>query len=933
MKTKDITAPVIAMVIVMAIVGAGAVYILTSGEPETDPSPVELGPITQRMSSLTTTLSSERGSIPIDEFQEEMEGRLSTWVSNSNPLVPGYSVELESHDVVVTESLLSLDIPLPSSAMERSDGTLMPDHRMFGSSGSRSMVPSVRTDVVLTLALDPQNGGYLRYEVISYSTETVDPERALSSLLNMLEDDTSSWYSRFARDMEYILTSLVRLRAANGVGTEFSDSYLNLLNGGDVELAANFALASALTRYTGKVPPNLASSIDEHFSRLQLKPVMNPSGNRLWGTSETENYRDYMTLSRNSPQRRTAEDLLSLQNTFGHSDTADLFLRYLYLDRTGKTLGRTEALDFQSTLKESQLLNPRQPTDEFDPYSLEHHPSFPSYQGMDVMSSRSLLSGNRTLGTIKPTFDTEFLVLGKDLLVKGIHDYNAWYTNANLSLSDEDLIATGNGSQINPTRCGAIPPPPQPPNHDYRIQWDLDIQGTFEVSADSVGWSGNTYDPSKIQRTINFSFPARIYSGTGTLVDEGFEGHLRNINTGKQFYTPISTGWLITPIANATEYFESRTWPELKNAFGALTSLARSSGWADENLQALESRQSIHASSMAALSSLESWMENSDAREDLHIFHNNKIRIPGIDINDLGPLRIDGHQLHFGYSLARDRMEIKSDLPQGRLSIILGPISGGDLKVEAEVELWSGTRIELDIDDGTFSLHGNFDGYNVNEGSKIPKQPIDTLLTTLSMSSISSPEMKVEIPDRPSPYISPEDIPDMSDLEVYASVVLLGDETNDLMDEVPDTYGHGVKTLFERLVPLADDNRLSIGIRIRFEGSTLPSLSRSVVFTSLNADDLRGLERMNLIDQIILDTIMGARIRIPGVIGEEVLLLEETPAWSLHVPGGFTQGYVMTAVHVSPLGQATFSYFASEDPASAVDNWIVQPGETPSPLW
>ncbi len=934
MSSNNLAGPLFAVALVIGLTGAGAVYFLSNGETDRPSPTIELGPFTQRMSSLTGTLASEMGSSTADEVSKDIEANLTTWVSNSEMLVPDHRVVLVSQDVFVTETQLAMELPLPSSGYEKNDGTLTPDSRMFGSSGALSAVPALRTNVILTISLEPENGGEIRYETISYSTETLDPERALSVLIDLLEDDTNSWYSRMARDVEYILNTIVRLRAANGVGTDFSDSYLHLMNGGDVELATNFALAVAMARWTGTVPPSLASSIDSHFSLLEPATIMNPSGNRYWGMSEIDNFRDYGRSAGNDPVRRSAEDLLSLVTTFGHADTADLFMRYLYLDRTGKTLGRTEALDLQSPLKENQLLDPRLPAKTFDPYSLEHHPSFTSYKGIPIITTGSLLSGNVTAGTLKPTLDTDFLVLGKDLIVKGIHDYNAWYTNANLSLTDENLIATGNGSQINKvTRCGAIPPPPQPPNHDYRIQWDLDIKGSFLLSADSVGWAGNTYDPSSMERTLEFSFPVRIYSGTGTLVDEGFKEHLRNINSGKQFYTPTSTGWLITSLANATEYFESRSWLELREAFGTLSSLSRSAGWADEMLGPLEARQSIHSSSMAALSSLDSWLRTTDAQEDLHIFYNNKIKVPGIDLNDLGPLRIDGQNLQFSYSLARDRMEIVSMLPQGKCTLEIGPISGGEMNVQGEVALWSGTRIELDLDMGTFTVHGNFAGYNINEGSSMPKQPGEIVTRLLSSAYLASPTLSIDIMRRPSPYLSGDYPESDDDLSISASVLLIGEDLGDVIRSLPDVYGKDLGTVFRSIVPYAEENGLSIGIHISFQGGKMPDLSRMIVFPSLSTDDLVKLDKVDILDQIILDLTTGSRMKVPDTIGEELIMWETTPSWTIHVPGGMTSGDVLTTIHVSPLGQASFSYFTANEEVPLGETWSMVPGSSPSPLW
>jgi hypothetical protein len=427
--------------------------------------------------------------------------------------------------------------------------------------------------------------------------------------------------------------------------------------------------------------------------------------------------------------------------------------------------------------------------------------------------------------------------------------------------------------------------------------------------------------------------PVRVYSGTGILVDEGFEGHLRNINTGKQFYTPISTGWLITPVANATEYFESRTWPELKDAFGILSSMSRSSGWADENLGPLESRQSIQASAMAALSSLESWLGKTDAQKDLDIFHNNKIELPGIDPRDISPLRIDGHSLSFSYSPARDRMEIRSDLPQGRILIELGPISGGEFKVQAETILWSGTRVELEINEGTYSLHGNFAGFGVNEGSSMPKQPTESILEVLSSPYMISPQIPLETLFRPSPYISSDRITVDDEIEVRASVVLFEEDAVEWMDRINGLEMDDIGTMLRRMVMESDNEGITIGVRVSFSSSGLPDLVRMAVFESLTGEDLMRLDRTGSVDQLLLNLLTNTRMVIPDLAGEELVFIETTPSWTLHVPVTGPTGDIVTAVHLSQLGQLSFSYFIGSINENDSDTWTVEEGETPSPLW
>ncbi len=931
MKGNDVTGPVLAIALVIALIGSGSAYLLTRDQVEgTKEEPVELGPLTQRLSSLTSTMVSGMGSYSNNEVREKIRTMMGGWVDTSQNMVPGHSVVLLSSDVMVTSSEMTAEIPIPASNIESEKGTITPNSLMFGNSGSLPLVPSVRTDVELVIQLTPNKGGDRRTIDLSYSLETVDIERALARLLDLLEDDVNGWSSGLARDVEYMLNSLVRSRANSGVGTDFTDTNFHLLNEGDVELAFNFAIAIRLARWTGTIPSGLASHIDTYFSSQSHALLMNPTGARPWTESEKENFEEYIFRTKGETVRRKAADLLSIITSFEHADPADLFIRYLYMDRSSGSLGRKEPLDLISPLEEDQTIDPRQPTDTTDPYSLEHHPAFPSSDGIVVSNDIILTEGRGR--SFKPTFGTDYMVVGRDLQVKGVNTFKAWYTNADLSLTDKQLVEYGPNISI--TRCGAVPPPPEPSKNDYRVQWDLDISGSMVIDAETTGWSGNTYDPSSLSRSINLSIPVRIHSGTESLYDEGFPG-LYNINTGVAFTSYISGGWVITPEANATEYFTSKVWPELKGAFSPLTSLARSSGWFEGILEPVSARQSIQTSSIGTLSSIGPWMKDTEVQTKLYVLYDNKVRSSGIDLNDVGPIMLDGHVVTISYSPPRDRMEITSKLPEGQLSIMIWPISGGDMKVTAQIVNDAGTRIELDLYERSFSIHGRFGDQEVNEGSLIPRSPDKGLWKMIGQGTfISSPTVAIQRNGVLAPYVTEKDIPDTDIGEVLLSVILTGDEMEeDAINELPDLLDDDILSLFRGSVPVAEKYGLSIGLSLSYSGESIPLIGRSIVFSSLTMDDLHRISRSGEIDRFLVNMITSARPIIPKIQGEEILITETTPQLTIHISGVSSTDHVTTAIHISPLGTVSFSYFSGLFESFESPIWTEVEDSDLTPLW
>lgn len=925
MKAKDITLGMIAVAIIISLIGGGIVYFISDDNTEPPESDIEMGPLTQRLTSVTSLHISENEAMNIEDMENSIRSQLPGWIDGAAILVPGYSVTLRSFDISLNERDMFVKIPSYSPNIIQ-EGSTTPNSLMYGTTGTIPLVPSIISHVTMKLVLIPEEGGKDETISLSYTSETIDTSRALQKLLSYLENDMNGWTSGLARDVEYMLNSLVRLRAKNGIGTSFTDNYLHLLNEGDVELAVNFAIAMRFTAWTGTIPSSLLDRIDAYYAELGYGSVMNPTGKRSWGESEKDNFKDYVTRTKGEDPRRSASDLFTLFSDISHADPADLFLRYLYMDRAEETMGSMEPIDLMSPLVENQMLNPRQPTDTEDPYALEHHTIYPDRNGIDVYLSEDLAGEEDVDRSFKPSITSSYLTSGNELTITGIHEYSAKYTTANPELTDKDLIAWANATQFNkPTRCGAIAPPPKPENHDYRVQWDLNIKGVFDVSAENTGWSGNTYSDPDAQRMIRFNIPVRIFAGTGNLVLEGFPTN-SNINQGLQFYTPISTGWVITPEANATETFENDVWPTVRDAFSHMTSMARTAGQVEKMEDQQGARRTLHSIAEGGLSALDDWSESDSRKAQIEISKLYTIFImeKGLDITALDPIGIEGHDITFSYSPGRNRLDIISTLPEGELRLRIWPISGGVVNTAAIVTLISGNRLELEIDEGTFGLHGTYNGKDIFEGSSDPNAPANSVWTMLGTGQRTiSQTVTLPLSLEHDPYMT--DIDGSSASEVSAAIILRNDRKVSIsLDKLPTIQNNDILDLFRTTVPHANDLGLSIGIQVTFKGET--NSQRSVIFSSLTEEDLEIMDSRKTLEDIFNTLVLSSRLDIDPVIGEEMLVTE---TFSMEPDGD----QITSAAYISPLGSVTFSYFSGSTEYQQHEGWTNLDVSDTSPLW
>ena len=928
---RDAGGIVLAISVVISLMASSAVIVYSMGGGEETESPPDMQPFIGSLASLTRGSMNAFSNRSAASAGAALRESLPAWVEMSDPLIRGYTAVLKESSVNVTEIKIPAGIPLPPPNIEKDDGGISPNSLMLGSTGSWPVIPCIRTEVRMELELIPSDGsGEGMARTVSFSVNTVDPERALDALISLMEKDSGGWYSGLARDVEYMLNALVRSRVKMKVGTSFTDTYLHLLNEGDVELAVNLAIAYRIFRWTGSKPVTLTEEVDSFFSDQMPEAVMNPSGARQWGEAEKDNFNDYISRSHGETRRRSITDMMSIIEDFSHTDPADLFLRYLYMDRVSG--GNMDPLDLEGPLEENRLLNPRQPGDRVDPFALEHHTRYPDSRGIRI---ETLPGTPDDRDMIIPEMDTRYIVSGRDLSVSGIHSFDALYTNANLSFTDSDLVAYGNSSFSNlstVTRCGAIPPPTKPPSHDYRIEWNLELEGSYRLNATNRGWSGSDPFPGYVDRKISFSFPVRIFTGTGRLFDENFPG-LRNINTGRQFYTPISTGWVITPVANATEFFESLVWQKLRGAFQPLTSLARTAGWSLDMTEGADRRIRMHAAAMGALSSLEEWNSayGSGTRTLMYDLYLNNIKRPGIDPGDIGPIIIDGHRLSISYSPSRDRMEITSHLPEGSVTFRLWPLSGGELKTDAVLHLSPEVRMELDISDGTFTLFGSMDGMEVSEGSSIPRAPDDDVWKMLGEgTALYSASFERNISSPVSLFSGPDRIPNSIDGNASIRILVRGDVDMERILNDPIREEDPLSCLVD-LAERYEGEDVYLGVMARIRTSA-GELERSMIFTPMTVDmlpDLVSSGSMNIMMNALVSTTNVASLRISGT---DMLIVESAPFPAAGMRDS-SMPLLSAVIHFRENGDAGINYFNTVWHDAPDGGWSIVNENAPSPLW
>jgi len=476
-----------------------------------------------------------------------------------------------------------------------------------------------------------------------------------------------------------MLNALVRTRAALGVGTRSGDSIFELLSPLDLELALNIALLLYEVETFGSPVEGSVGALERNFFNVSRgfssDGEVNPTGFRVWSQQEKAQYREYLTRRVTLPDatKRRMGELLRSAEERGLLSPSELLLLYLVYDRALEEKGITvDPFDEKSVLSEKGLANPRDPYSTFDPAnpawmaSLAPQDFWGNLTGLHPGAQRGV-QGAQGPFTVKR--EQTYLVLGKDFEAEGLYTPRGWYTNVDLSRNESELInynntpTRGGGDWEEETRCGGVPLPPTPPDHDFRIKWEIRLRGEIRYTFSLPG------GPAVLRKEVDLSPAFTVfcwYPERPTFPAE--EITFRNINTGGAVQTQNYSMWLITPVANATEYYLKYIWQDLRDFFGwgyILGSLLRSSA-ARDMTSLPEAALDIYAVGVEATSAGRQERLSGTYASVKH-FMERYIAGKGIHLSDLGYIEEDSFNMTLSYHTETDLFIVTATLNSVRV--------------------------------------------------------------------------------------------------------------------------------------------------------------------------------------------------------------------------------------------------------------------------
>ena len=947
MSGKDLSKEAVAASLVLAIVLSGIMtYIAydSSGPPQREPDTL---PLAGELSSLTTGLLLDMTDLPDPEIEREISRSLPDIATLSIVGVEGYSASLFDVEVSIGRYDMPTSVSDPPPAILLPDGSYGPNSMLYGRSGGRAVIPVLRAHVTSGMRLDPVGRGDRIFTNISFTTEIVDTNRAVLALMSIVEDEMDEGGS-LARDVEYMLNTLARVRAVNRLGWQNRQSHFNVLNEGDVELALNIALALRLSSLTGQVPGSLISSIEAYYTRTPPSLMMNPTGFRYWSESERTNYELYSQMAGPASGRRSASGLFDVALQRGHVDPADLLARYLYLDRLFITSDantpatpRFDMFDTKGALEESMLVNARHYQDLRDASSMRTVVSLPKDEGLNVLS----IDANGTL-PFEPDIDlnTDYLVSARDFRIEGIDSVRAWYTEVDLDRTPESLVNTTFNFPLTraedpETRCGGIVPPEKPPAHDYRMEWNLRIEGSVPLRGSAKGYLGSVPTDEGIEHLVNFSFPVRVTSWFDTPPsNDNIPWFMiyKTVNLSTEF----ASGYIIPPEANATEFFEQYAFQSFRGAFAPITALGRVLHRAGTDPEDTWTRAEVQIAAMQTLRGLERWRSTLTTEQMLYMINLMNIYLQrGALIPLLEPIHTDNLVLTLSYTQFNDRLDISASSP-GYISVLsVYGLMSPPIDYKAYVMTDSGSRIDLDLGAGTFVVIWDSGTEQIREGSGRPAQPTEALLDLALRGSWEVESPSVDILHAGSGGFPFESYPSMGGGVSSISFVSRGIGGSDrdaiedrMMERIEDGSFISISEVLSTLLSLSGEGHWT-GLTSRWEGEGGGVLTRTL-WVSGPKEALVDLSRDPWMMQMIVSTIWGvdpgARNDRPP--GPDVALETAYPSAS------FTgEGEVVLYQHLissNPGRTPSIHSFSREDgshPSS--DQWRNREVSPTSPLW
>ena len=457
-----------------------------------------------------------------------------------------YSAEYQSYD-------LSISVMPMSVVASGCTGNLS----VSGETGAFAVPAYYRVSGIVTFDL---KGPSDHTPTVKITVDRIVPDITpfVTSRLVELDGNGKSEYLDIGRMVRYILTTLVRFRASEGIGSGPYDTEKDLLNEGDVELAVNLAVLLEEARLFGTYDSRAIEALDHyylhatdpaaHLGEVSWEPY-NPTGLRPWGSAETKNYARYQNRMSQGAVR-SMDALFGEYVQEGFVDPADLMALYLNLDHyeTGLSF---DPSDQTTILSERFLFDGRYTADRRDPSHLVYYSDVGPRELLLKDPSGTFNGGYRERLSVDQSPD--YLTVGASISVsKNITVPYKWMTNARLS----------EGS-----RTGGVPPPQPPPDHDWLMQWNFGIYGNFTVAVgrDPRGSQADgTARSALVNRTIRLEIPISIFA---FLNNRPMNSAMTftNLNVG----SPPGATYNFTYESLAYEHFANSTWSSIKDIYGA----------------------------------------------------------------------------------------------------------------------------------------------------------------------------------------------------------------------------------------------------------------------------------------------------------------------------------------------------------------------------
>lgn len=385
------------------------------------------------------------------------------------------------------------------------------------------------------------------------------PHLFMEYKLQQFQSQGISANSDLARMMRYMLTTLARLRVHSQGVFGPGMSHKNILSEGDIELTLNLAILLEEALLLRAFDTSAVASVDQYFySAIDATQRDNPTGKRQWGTAEISNYYDYTTRRSllNNQDDRLLQILISKYVNSGYIDPADLMGLYLVLDEAPKPAIIDSPKDTKAILEEEydtrNLMDPRTPDDASDTTNLKFILSLPENDQVGFGFNGNL-DDTQEQHNVEFIVDQEpnYLILDADFKLQGLNDERAWYSTASLR-------------QPARTRTPSVVKE-RPADHDYRLEWKLNIQGKFNLN---LGLNNYYISPAfqnmHQTKTITLDLPINVFVWFSS--DPHIESvDFIDLNSGGA----LATGnWEITSESHLVEYFQNTFWSYLKPFFG-----------------------------------------------------------------------------------------------------------------------------------------------------------------------------------------------------------------------------------------------------------------------------------------------------------------------------------------------------------------------------